>query len=130
MSPLAEISRAPAPALDELELQLGEYFNRLRRQFELSLSFGGTPFQIKVWQELLRIPYGETIGYLALARRLGNPKSVRAAGAANGANPLPIVVPCHRVIGAGGRLVGYGGGLEMKARLLRLESHQPELGFQ
>ncbi len=77
----------------------------------------------------MNIPYGETITYLQLARQIGNPGSVRAVGAANGANPLPILVPCHRVIGAQGDLVGYGGGLELKSRLLRLESEQGELPF-
>jgi O-6-methylguanine DNA methyltransferase len=129
MSPQAEITREYLPVLEELERQLGEYFSRLRRQFELPLLFCGTPFQKMVWQELLKIPYGETLSYLALAQLLDNPRLVRAVGAANGANPLPFVVPCHRVIGAGGRLVGYGGGLEMKVRLLRLESNQPELIF-
>jgi O-6-methylguanine DNA methyltransferase len=81
----------------------------------------GTDFQLRVWRELERIPYGETRSYSQIAAAIGTPQAVRAVGAANGANPIPIVVPCHRVIGAGGKLVGYGGGLPLKRRLLELE---------
>jgi len=91
------------------------------RRFDLNLDLHGTPFQIGVWRELERIPYGETRSYLQLAEAIGAPKAVRAVGAANGANPIPIVIPCHRVIGASGKLVGYGGGLPLKKRLLALE---------
>lgn len=101
--------------------QLREYFNRQRKNFELPLEIIGTEFQKKVWDELLKINYGETISYKELAIRLGDVKSIRAAGKANGANPLPIIIPCHRVIGAEGKLVGYGGGLEVKEKLLELE---------
>ena len=109
------------PVLREAERQLRAYFAGELRQFDLPLEPAGTPFQQRVWTELLRIPYGETRSYMEVARSIGAPAAVRAVGAANGANPLPIVVPCHRVIGAGGKLVGYGGGLPLKRRLLALE---------
>jgi len=101
--------------------QLSEYFKRERKAFDLRLEIIGTEFQKKVWKELLNIPYGKTITYNQLAINLGDKKVIRAAGAANGANPLPIVIPCHRVIGSDGNLVGYGGGLEVKQKLLELE---------
>jgi methylated-DNA-[protein]-cysteine S-methyltransferase len=101
--------------------QLREYFAGTRRDFDVRLAPQGTPFQRRVWAELCRIPYGETISYAELARRVGNPRAVRAVGLANGANPLAIVVPCHRVIGADGTLTGYGGGLPTKRHLLDLE---------
>ncbi len=109
-------------ALSGLVLQLREYFSRLRREFTVTLDLRGTPFQRAVWSELLSVPYGTTITYGELAGRLGRgPAAARAVGAAVGANPVPIVVPCHRVVGADGSLVGYGGGLEVKEALLRLE---------
>lgn len=101
--------------------QLGEYFAGARRTFALNLGPQGTPFQLKVWQALLRIPYGETTCYGELARRLGHAGSARAVGLANGSNPLPIIIPCHRVIGADGSLTGFGGGLPLKRALLQLE---------
>lgn len=101
--------------------QLDEYFGGRRRVFDLPLSITGTDFQRRVWQELQAIPYGETISYGQLAERIGNPRAVRAVGLANGRNRLPIVIPCHRVIGADGKLVGFGGGLPIKAQLLDLE---------
>lgn len=101
--------------------QLREYFRGERRRFELELRPSGTDFQRSVWKELLRVPYGTTITYRELARRVGRPKAVRAVGQANGRNPIPIVVPCHRVIGADGKLTGFGGGLDVKRRLLDLE---------
>jgi methylated-DNA-[protein]-cysteine S-methyltransferase len=101
--------------------QLRAYFAGQLRRFDLPLDLQGTDFQMRVWRELERIPYGETRSYLQMATAIGSPRAVRAVGAANGANPIPIVVPCHRVIGAGGRLVGYGGGLPLKKRLLQLE---------
>jgi methylated-DNA-[protein]-cysteine S-methyltransferase len=107
--------------LMEAERQLRAYFAGDLRRFELPLDLTGTPFQQRVWRELLKIPYGETRSYGQLARDVGAPAAVRAVGAANGANPVPIVVPCHRVIGASGKLVGYGGGLPLKLRLLALE---------
>lgn len=111
--------------LDATEIQFGEYFAGERRQFDLPLSPTGTEFQRRVWRALETIPYGRTISYAELARRVGNPKASRAVGLANGRNPLSIVVPCHRVIGADGSLTGYGGGLSIKAFLLRLEGALP-----
>jgi len=101
--------------------QLKEYFDGKRREFSLLLDMIGTDFQKRVWNELLKISYGETISYKQLALNLGDIKSIRAAATANGANPLPIVIPCHRVIGSDGNLVGYGGGLDVKQKLLELE---------
>lgn len=101
--------------------QLEEYFAGKRQHFELPLHPLGTPFQLTVWEELGRIPYGITISYGELARRIGKPEAVRAVGAANGRNPLPIVLPCHRVIGSDGKLVGFGGGLPTKRFLLSME---------
>jgi methylated-DNA-[protein]-cysteine S-methyltransferase len=102
--------------------QLEEYFAGTRTSFEIPLRLEGGVFEKRVWDELLRIPYGTTDSYGALARRLGDPGAARAVGTANGRNPIAIVVPCHRVIGADGALVGYGGGLECKRSLLDLEA--------
>lgn len=110
------------PLLLQCERQLTEYFAGKRREFSLPLDMLGTDFQKSVWQRLLAIPYGETRSYGQLATELGNPKAMRAVGAANGKNPLSIIVPCHRVIGASGKLTGFAGGLEVKERLLRLEA--------
>lgn len=101
--------------------QLAEYFSGARQGFDLPLAPEGTEFQRRVWEELSRIPFGETRNYGEIAQAIGNPKASRAVGAANGRNPIPIVVPCHRVIGADGSLTGFGGGLETKQRLLALE---------
>ena len=109
------------PLLDRAERQLAEYFAGERRQFDLPLSPHGTDFQRAVWRELERIPYGETISYAELARRISRPQAMRAVGAANGRNPIAIIVPCHRVIGADGSLTGFGGGLPRKQFLLTLE---------
>lgn len=111
----------PPAALGEARRQLTEYFAGRRRAFDLPLAAGGTLFQQRVWDALRRIPYGETISYGELARRIGRPTASRAVGAANGRNPIAIVVPCHRVIGADGTLIGYGGGLPVKEALLALE---------
>ena len=107
------------------EAQLGEYFAGRRRQFDLPLAPQGTAFQLATWRALANIPYGGTISYAQLAQRLGNPNGTRAVGAANGRNPLPIVLPCHRVIGADGSLTGFGGGLPTKQFLLQLEGALP-----
>ena len=107
--------------LADTRAQLMEYFSRRRQTFALSLDLHGTAFQLRVWQALYDIPYGETISYAELARRIGNPAAVRAVGLANGRNPVSIIVPCHRVIGSSGAMVGYGGGLERKRFLLQLE---------
>lgn len=104
-----------------LRAQLEEYFAGDRREFDLELAPQGTEFQLRVWSELRRIPYGATTSYGALSTAIGRPKASRAVGAANGANPIPIVVPCHRVIGSNGSLTGFGGGLETKKLLLELE---------
>lgn len=109
----------------ETRRQLEEYFAGARRSFDLPLSPQGTEFQRSVWTELAAIPYGHTWSYRDLAQRIGKPSAMRAVGAANGRNPLPIVLPCHRVIGADGSLTGFGGGLPTKAFLLRLEGALP-----
>src|SRR5262249_2899571 len=109
---------------DDAIRQLREYFAGERKAFSLRLSPEGTDFQPAVWSELRKMPYGETISYKQLAERIGKPKAVRAVGAANGANPIPIIIPCHRVIGNDGSLTGFGGGLPLKKRLLELESQQ------
>jgi methylated-DNA-[protein]-cysteine S-methyltransferase len=116
--------RAPAP-LRLAAAQLDEYFSGTRTSFALPLAPHGTAFQVAVWKALADIRYGETITYGELARRIDRPAASRAVGQANGANPLPIVYPCHRVVAAGGRLGGYGGGLETKRRLLALEGAAP-----
>jgi methylated-DNA-[protein]-cysteine S-methyltransferase len=122
-----ESKRGP---VGEATRQLREYFDGRRVDFDLPLAPGGTPFQQSVWKLLCDIPYGQTISYGELAKRAGNPKASRAVGAANGKNPLPIVVPCHRVIGANGKLTGFGGGLPTKEALLALESRQLSLAAQ
>lgn len=101
--------------------QLGEYFSGSRREFDLPLDLAGTDFQRAVWAQLRKIPYGQVITYGELARRVGNPRAFRAVGSANGRNPVSIIVPCHRVVAAAGKLGGYGGGLDRKTTLLRLE---------
>ena len=129
-------SRPPRPdprwrespdAFDDVVSQLTEYFAGQRRRFELPLAPEGTPFQQRVWRELQDIPYGVTISYGQLAARIGQPTASRAVGLANGSNPLAIVIPCHRVIGANGTLTGYGGGLPIKERLLALERGERRL---
>ena len=107
--------------------ELDEYFAGRLKKFMTPLAFAGTPFQHQVWTELCRIPYGETISYLELANRIRNAKAVRAVGMANGANPIAIIVPCHRVIGSNGSLTGFGGGLPTKRALLELERGQRTL---
>jgi methylated-DNA-[protein]-cysteine S-methyltransferase len=109
------------PALAACAQQLGEYFTRRRRQFDLPLAAAGTSFQQSVWQALAAIPYGELRSYRDIAQVIGKPTAMRAVGTANGRNPLPIVVPCHRVIGSNGTLTGFAGGLQIKSYLLELE---------
>jgi len=111
----------------EIIRQLHAYFTGELEDFDLPLAPQGTAFQLKVWKRLCDIPYGETISYGQLARRIGNPNASRAVGLANGANPIPIVIPCHRVIGSNGKLTGYGGGLPIKEKLLALERRQLRL---
>ena len=113
-----EPARAP---FDDAIRQLSAYFRGALRRFDLPLAPAGTAFQQAVWTALGEIPFGETVSYGALAQQIGRPRAVRAVGAANGRNPIPIVIPCHRVIGSDGRLTGYGGGLPLKAALLALE---------
>jgi methylated-DNA-[protein]-cysteine S-methyltransferase len=119
LGPMSEA--ADNPILIRAAQQLREYFAGTRNHFELELDFAGTDFQKQVWQALLTIPFGETRSYSEIARQIGNPSAVRAVGAANGKNPISIVAPCHRVIGASGKLTGFAGGLEAKERLLTLE---------
>ena len=109
------------PVLVKTERQLGEYFSGKRKMFSVALDLRGTRFQKDVWEAPLAIPYGETRSYGQLAKQLGNPRATRAVGAANGRNPVSIIVPCHRVIGSSGKLTGFAGGLETKAQLLTLE---------
>ena len=120
-----------AQPLREPIAQLEAYFAGRLREFSLPLAPEGTPFQLQVWDALRDIPYGETWSYGDVARHIGRPTAPRAVGAANGNNPLPIVVPCHRVIGSTGKLIGFGGGLDAKALLLALEQqHAPQPGRQ
>jgi methylated-DNA-[protein]-cysteine S-methyltransferase len=126
--PVGAVSREPAPDWIYSEKpfgnalrQLSEYFAGELTSFKLNLQPGGTPFQLQVLAELQKIPYGTTTSYGEIARRIGRPKAVRAVGAANGRNPIPIIIPCHRVIGSNGSLTGFGGGLAVKQALLRLE---------
>jgi methylated-DNA-[protein]-cysteine S-methyltransferase len=122
--PQREWTERKRGAVAEAVRQLSEYFAGGRKEFELPLAPEGTDFQRAVWQRLREIPYGQTISYGELARRVGNPKASRAVGSANGANPIPIVIPCHRVISADGKLGGFGGGLPVKKALLALETAQ------
>jgi methylated-DNA-[protein]-cysteine S-methyltransferase len=107
--------------LKETRRQLDGYFGGRRRDFDLPLAPQGTPFQQRVWRALLDVRFGTTCAYIDIARRLGDPRATRAVGAANGRNPIPIIIPCHRVVGANGSLTGYGGGLDIKRFLLGLE---------
>lgn len=120
LGPLTEDARNAV--LAAAEQQLVEYFQGERKVFEIPLAFAGTPFQTLVWQALLTIPYGETRSYGEIARQIGHPAAVRAVGAANGRNPISIIAPCHRVIGASGALTGFAGSIEAKRFLLALES--------
>ena len=108
--------------MSEVEKQLKEYFAGDRKKFSLPLELKGTPFQKKVWEELKKIPYGSTVSYGELSRRIGNPKAVRAVAQACGANPLAVIIPCHRVIATGGKPGGYTGGVEHKIHLLEIET--------
>lgn len=115
------------PMLEQLKIELGEYFDGARNEFEVALDPKGTPFEMKVWDELLRIPHGKTRSYGEMAERLGKPGGARAVGRANGRNYIAIVIPCHRVIEANGGLGGYGGKVWRKKKLLELESSQTAL---
>jgi methylated-DNA-[protein]-cysteine S-methyltransferase len=120
----ADFEAPDHPVLRDTERQITEYFAGRRRSFDLPLDPVGTRFQNDVWRALVAIPFGETRSYGQLAAQLGNPRATRAVGAANGKNPISIVVPCHRVIGSSGKLTGFAGGLEVKARLLALEGRK------
>jgi methylated-DNA-[protein]-cysteine S-methyltransferase len=122
----SQVAPIPNTLVGKACKQLGQYFEGTRSKFELDLDLIGTEFQRQVWGGLLTIPYGKTCSYSEIATLLGNPKAVRAVGAANGKNPISIIVPCHRVIGANGTLTGYAGGLDRKEWLLNLESPQYE----
>ncbi len=123
--PLAPLMEDPThPILQQTERELGEYFDGKRTCFSVNLAAVGTEFQKRVWQALSEIPFGETRSYGEIARRIGRPSAVRAVGAANGKNPISIIVPCHRVIGASGKLTGFAGGLGIKEQLLNLESNR------
>ncbi len=132
--PTGSMRRDPEPdwifkekPFEDVRSQLREYFQGERRQFDIPLSLEGTEFQLRVWRQLQQIPYGETVSYGDVAREINQPKAVRAVGAANGRNPIPIIVPCHRVIGSHGDLTGFGGGLDTKEALLRLEAENTSL---
>ena len=119
--------RRSTPVLERAAKQLREYFAGERETFELELKPHGTEFQRAVWNALIEIPFGKTVSYAQIAKRIGRPKAVRAVGAANGSNPISLIIPCHRVIGANGSLTGYGGGLPRKQWLLAHENRQREL---
>lgn len=125
----ARTIRTPHPVLDQARDELDAYFAGARTTFSVPLAAAGTPFQQKVWDALVTIPFAETWSYGQLARAIGRPSASRAVGAANGKNPLPIIVPCHRVIGAAGALVGFGGGLPTKQWLLAHETKQATFSF-
>lgn len=131
--PKGSMRRDPEPdwiynekPLRDARRQLEEYFAGARKDFDLPLRLEGTEFQVSVLEALQKIPYGQTVSYGEIAKRIGRPKAVRAVGAANGRNPIPIVVPCHRVIGSSGDLTGFGGGLDTKEALLRLEAEHTQ----
>ena len=122
-----EMTGSPKAVLDQLEFEVNQYFNGLLKTFSVPLDLKGTPFQMKVWRQLLGIPYGQTKSYSEVARAMGKPLACRAVGRANGQNPVAIVVPCHRVISSDGTLGGYGGGLWRKEYLLDLENRGASL---
>lgn len=125
-APMPGWKRDEAPFAEVIR-QLQAYFAGELKEFDLTLALEGTAFQLRVWNTLRTIPYGETISYAQLAQRIGSPKAVRAVGSANGSNPIPIIIPCHRVIGSDGSLTGFGGGLPTKKKLLALENKQLRL---
>lgn len=116
-----DLSESNSPFLLDVKKQLNEYFKGLRRKFNINLKLDGTDFQKNVWKALIDIPYGEVCSYKDIAEKVGSPKAFRAVGNANNRNKIPIVIPCHRVIGSNGKLVGYDGGIEIKEKLLNLE---------
>jgi methylated-DNA-[protein]-cysteine S-methyltransferase len=124
----AKSTKVPA-SLQKCATELEEYFSGKRKSFDLPLQPNGTSFQRHVWDELLKIPYGKTISYLKLAQQLGDEKSIRAVASANGRNPIVVIIPCHRVIGSHGEMVGYGGGIKRKEWLLAHEKGEEQLGL-
>lgn len=124
----AKPAKVPA-SLQKCVTQLEEYFSGKRKTFDVPLQPNGTSFQRHVWDELLNIPYGKTISYLKLAQQLGDEKSIRAVASANGKNPIAVIIPCHRVIGSQGEMVGYGGGIKRKEWLLAHEKGEEQLGL-
>ena len=122
----AVVSKTIPATLQKAVTQLQEYFQGKRTHFDFKMDPQGTPFQKRVWSALMEIPYGRTLSYMELAKKLGDPKAIRAVAAANGQNPIWIAIPCHRVIGSGGDLVGYAGGLHRKKWLLNHESPNPQ----
>lgn len=119
-----QLNISETPFIKEVHKELEEYFKGTRKTFQLPLALKGTPFQKKVWQTLMTIPYGETMTYKQVAEAIGNPKACRAVGMANNRNQIPIIIPCHRVIGTNGKLVGYAGGLHIKEKLLEMEENK------
>lgn len=117
----AEFIEETSPIIEKTKIQLNEYFKKERSKFDIDLLFVGTDFQKSVWKELINIPFGKTLSYLQLSNNLNNPKAIRAVASANGANAISILVPCHRIIGSDGKLVGYAGGLPTKKKILQLE---------
>lgn len=112
--------------IKKIKKQIDEYLIGIRKEFDIPIKMIGTSFQIRVWKELMKIKYGECISYQELAKRVKNKNYARAVGMANNRNPIPIIIPCHRVIGKNGNLVGYGGGIDIKAKLLEIESKFPD----
>ncbi len=127
MPPTPLPTQAGAGPARDAARQLQAYFRRELTRFDVPLAPAGTPFQQRVWRELQAVPYGETVSYSEIARRIGQPGAARAVGGANGANPIPIIIPCHRAVGANGSLTGFGGGVEKKRALLDLEAGQGRL---
>lgn len=117
--------RRPSAITNTAATQLQEYFAGKRREFDVALDLQGTPFQLEVWNALSAIPYGQTCTYAHIAEQIGRPRAFRAVGMANNKNPIPIIVPCHRVVGAGGKLIGYAAGIKVKRYLLELEGSDP-----
>src|SRR5690606_4346051 len=126
---LKDFTEEETPLIKKAAAQLTEYFEGGRKKFDLPLTFKGTEFQESVWQALRKIPYGETRSYKDIALQIGNPKAVRAVGMANNRNPISIIIPCHRVIGHKGDLVGYGGGIHIKQYLLELEKANSNIQY-
>ncbi len=117
----SDFTEGSSTVIEQTKIQLEEYFKQERKEFEINLLFVGTEFQKSVWEKLMEIPYGKTASYLQLSNNLNNTKAIRAVASANGANSISIIVPCHRIIGSNGKLVGYAGGLSTKKKLLQLE---------